>query len=416
VPKRPVVWLNAVFLIATPLLALVLVPWSIATFGLGWQEVLAAVVLWWGTGLGITAGYHRLFSHRTYKASSPVRWMWALLGGAAWQNSVITWCAGHRYHHRDVDTDGDPYSIQQGFFYAHMGWVMIQGPRHDALDNVQDLWDDPVCRFQHEHYLALSTAFNLGVPLLLGLAVGRVWPMLIVAGLLRVVLVHHFTFFINSAAHTWGTQPWSTRDSSRDSWLLSLLTFGEGFHNYHHTFQTDYRNGPRWYHWDPSKWTIWGLSRLGQAADLRRMPDDVVLRRRFQHQRMVLLDRIGETFEDWRERLVEQTHGVIAGRDALAQAMTERSEALQDGMRQRVLDAEARMETALSDLKDARQRWAAAHSLRFELPPEHRAQLEAELRELKRTFRAARASVRASVRHWEALCQEYLVLYEVVPA
>ena len=414
--KPRIVWLNAVFLIATPLLALLLVPWSIATWVLGWQEVLLAVVLWWLTGLGITAGYHRLFSHRSYKASTPVRWLWAVLGGAAWQNSVITWCAGHRYHHRDVDTGGDPYSVRRGFLYAHMGWVMIEGPRHDQLDNVQDLWDDPVCRFQHKHYLALSTAFNVGLPLAVGLAVGRVWPMLIFAGLLRVVLVHHFTFFINSAAHTWGSQPWSTKDSSRDNWILSLLTFGEGFHNYHHTFQTDYRNGPRWYHWDPSKWTIWSLSKLGQAAELRRMPDDVVLRRRFQHQRTQLLDAIGETFEDWRERLLEQTHGVIAGRDAMAQAMSERSEALQDGMRQRVLDAEARMETALSELRDARQRWAAAHSLRFELPVERRAQLEAELRELRRTFRTARSSVRASIRHWEALCQEYRVLYEAAPA
>ncbi|RAL23150.1 acyl-CoA desaturase [Lujinxingia litoralis] len=258
--------------------------------------------LWILSGLGITAGYHRMFSHRAWWAAKPVRVALLIFGAAAWQNSVIAWSAGHRYHHRDVDTDDDPYTITRGFWYAHMLWVIIKGNRHDDFDNVPDLWKDPLCAWQHKHYNAISIAFNLGVPLLLGVLTGNILGMLLWAGLLRIVFVHHATFFINSLAHMWGSRPWTQEHSARDNAVLAFFTFGEGYHNFHHTFPGDYRNGVRWWQFDPTKWLIWTLDRVGLATNLKRSSFDRRLRRRWSH----LHERYQEQRVHWEEQLQAQ--------------------------------------------------------------------------------------------------------------
>jgi stearoyl-CoA desaturase (delta-9 desaturase) len=136
----------------------------------------------------------------------------------------------------------------------------------------RDLERDPLVRYQHRYYLPLALAMNVGLPLLLGWANGDILGMLLLAGVLRLVISHHVTFFINSLAHIWGSQPYTDDNTARDNAVVALLTYGEGYHNFHHMFAHDYRNGVRWWQWDPSKWFITTMRWLGLATNLKRIP------------------------------------------------------------------------------------------------------------------------------------------------
>ena len=388
--KRQLVWFNIAFLTITPILSAILVPWWAMTRGIEAYHIAATIGLWILAGMGITAGYHRLFSHRAWAAPEPIRWIAAICGGAAWQGSAIRWSAGHRFHHRDVDTDTDPYDATRGFFWSHVGWICVEGPRHNQLDNVPDLWEDRVCRFQHEHYMSLSLAFNLGVPFLLGLLVGDVAGMMLFGFLLRVVLVHHFTFFINSLAHIWGKQPYSRANTSRDNWLISLFTFGEGYHNYHHSFPADYRNGPRWFNFDPSKWLIWTLSKLGLANKLKRMPMETVLRRRLQEGQ--------GAFGEWLEGL----EGRLA-------AGCERTRELYRSAQDHVGQATERLEASLEELKQAHTEWQQAREAKRSERP-----AKTELRNLRRAAHEATERVRVAMAEWENRLREQMA--QAIPA
>ncbi len=226
-------------------------------------------------GFSITAGYHRLWSHKTYEAAPALRYFWAFWGACSIQNTILIWSSGHRRHHRHVDSvEKDPYSIRRGFWFAHMGW-MVRNYESSRIDftNVADLQRDPVVMFQHRHYAALVIVSNLVLPPLLGLLNGDVIGMFLLAGVLRLVISHHVTFFINSLCHLWGRQPYTDTNTARDNPLLALVTYGEGYHNFHHCFQTDYRNGVRWWQFDPTKWLINVCVVLGLARNLRRVPD-----------------------------------------------------------------------------------------------------------------------------------------------
>ena len=264
--------MNALFLILTPLGALILAPYYAWSFGFTLYEWGWFAFFMVATGMSITAGYHRLWSHKSYKAHFLIRVFYAVWGACSCQNSILKWSSDHRSHHRFVD-DGvkDPYAASNGFWYSHIGWVFRDYPRQVAnFENVKDLMRDPVVRWQHKYYIPLVILTNAGIPLLLGWMHGRLFGTLILAFFLRVTLNHHFTFFINSLAHYWGRRPYSDANSSRDNALLAYVCYGEGYHNYHHTFQHDYRNGIRWWHFDPSKWVIRMFSWLGLTHDLKR--------------------------------------------------------------------------------------------------------------------------------------------------
>jgi stearoyl-CoA desaturase (delta-9 desaturase) len=275
-PERPgLIRINVVIFVALPLLALILVPlWGFyhGYSGAQWLWALAFLYL---NGLAITGGYHRLWSHRAYEAHPALRVWFALWGAGALQNSILVWASDHRRHHRHVDDDAkDPYSAGRGLWFSHMGWMLRYYPTNaEDFSNAADLERDPVVRWQHEHYVALTTLMNVGLPLLLGLALGDVVGTLLLVGLARLVLNHHVTFFINSLAHYWGSRPYTDENSARDNGVLAFLTYGEGYHNFHHIFQHDYRNGIRWYQWDPTKWMIALCARLGLASSLKRVPD-----------------------------------------------------------------------------------------------------------------------------------------------
>ena len=278
----PVNWPVTAVLGLTFLAAITVVPWYGIVHGYdawAWTFFGIFTVL---NGIGIGSGYHRLWSHRTYEAHPALKWLLAVMGGMALQNSIIVWSARHRVHHRDVDdNDRDPYSIGRGFWFAHIGWMLRDYPSGDVdYSIVKDLQRDPVAAWQHRWYWTLVWTTNLGLPLFLGWLTGDMLGMLLLAGVLRLVLSHHVTFFINSLAHIWGRQPYTDENSARDQHFLALITYGEGYHNYHHLFQNDYRCGIRWWHLDINKWFISTCALLGLVRNRKRAPTFKVLRAR----------------------------------------------------------------------------------------------------------------------------------------
>jgi stearoyl-CoA desaturase (delta-9 desaturase) len=299
-PKRPINWLNMVFILGTLLVALVGTPWYLIKVGLGWPEAATFVVIWLLVGLSVTAGYHRLFSHKTFQAAWPVRLFFLVFGAGALENSVLNWSADHRIHHAHVDHDRDPYNITKGFWWAHMGWIFFKNepiPR----SVVRDLEEDPLVRWQAKYYALIGLSVALGIPLIVGLLTGRVLGCLLIGGVLRIVVSHHGTFFINSLCHMVGSRPYSQEHSARDSPIMAVLAFGEGYHNYHHSFPFDYRNGVKVWQFDPAKWMIWTLSRLGLARDLRRAPEAAVLKAKVEVQFNHAKERLQQVVHDFRE-------------------------------------------------------------------------------------------------------------------
>ena len=273
--KPPIIWTNVLFFTVTFIAALVLVPWYGITYGFSFANWMAFVGCMFFAGLSITAGYHRLWAHKTYDAHPAIQFIFAIGGAFAIQNSALHWSSDHRIHHGQVDDPiKDPYAATNGFWYSHIGWMLrdYQGDNYSNYDNCRDLQKNKIVMWQHKHYLLLTLLSNIGLPLLLGLMFGDIWGMLILAGVLRLVLSQHFTFFINSVAHIWGTRPYTESNTARDNGLLALFTYGEGYHNYHHIFASDYRNGIRWWHYDPTKWMIKSLSYIGLTSKLKTTP------------------------------------------------------------------------------------------------------------------------------------------------
>lgn len=270
----PVDWLPAVVLTGTFAAALLLVPLYGVTVGYSTASWVWFAIFLAASGLSITAGYHRLWAHRTYEAHWTVRVFFMLFGAMAIQNSILVWSAGHRPHHRFVDDEqADPYSARRGLWYSHIGWMLRHYPAAiPDFKQVKDLQRDSVVMFQHDHYVAIVLVMNVALPAVVGWLSGDLWGTVLLAGLLRLVINHHLTFFINSLAHRWGRQPYEDGNTSRDHPLLALLTYGEGYHNFHHRFAHDYRNGIRWWQWDPTKWLIRALSCVGLAHRLRTTP------------------------------------------------------------------------------------------------------------------------------------------------
>lgn len=275
IPFDKVNWPTSSFLIGTLLLSLTAVPVYLWHFGLDWFQVALFFVMFWACGFSITLGYHRLFSHLAFQAHPLVRFFTLIFGAGAFENSALLWACEHRTHHKHVDHDDDPYDISKGLFHAHIGWLLFKLKPFPPFDNVADLQKDKAVMWQHRHIHVIGVSVAFVLPALLGYAWGGWLSALgafLIAGVLRVVVLQHCTFFINSLCHYLGKRPYSSRCSARDSWLMALFTFGEGYHNYHHEFQHDYRNGVKPWQFDPTKWIIWTLSKLGLADKLRRVP------------------------------------------------------------------------------------------------------------------------------------------------
>ncbi len=271
-------WTTTLFLFLTPLAAVIFIPLYLFEEGWHWSLFFIFATLWAVTEVSITAGYHRFLSHRSYTASPLMKVFYLLFGAGAFQASALKWGSDHRRHHRFVDTEKDPYNIQNGFWYAHMGWLLIKDEEQYKNVFAPDLENDRLVYLQHKYYVPIAIIMGFGLPTFLGFLVGMPWGGFIFGGILRVVVAHHCTFFINSLCHTLGKQPYSDVHSARDSVVMALLTFGEGYHNFHHEFQVDYRNGVRWYQWDPTKWFIQSCALFGQATKLKTVSREAIVR------------------------------------------------------------------------------------------------------------------------------------------
>ncbi|EPX72095.1 acyl-coA desaturase [Schizosaccharomyces octosporus yFS286] len=286
-------WLHLILLFTFPAVGI----YGICTTPLHTKTLLFSIVYYFYSGLGITGGYHRLWAHRSYKAKKPLQYFFAAGGAAAFEGSIRWWARDHRAHHRYTDTDKDPYNVKKGFWYAHVGWMIIlQNPRRIGRTDISDLNTDKLVVFNHRHFLPFATIMAFVVPsLICGYFWGDYRGGYFYAGVCRLVFVHHATFCVNSLAHMLGGQPFDDTNSARNHYITALVTLGEGNHNYHHAFPNDYRNGLRWYEYDPTKAFIWACSLVGLAYDLNTFPQNEIEKSLVQ-QRQKVLDR-------WRARL-----------------------------------------------------------------------------------------------------------------
>ena len=346
-------WLNSIFLFATPVFALIGIVLHLIYFGPpGLLELIVFVGLYFACGLSITVGYHRLFSHRSHNAKWPLVLFYSIFGAGSFQNSIIEWCSDHRRHHKMTDTEDDPYSASKGFWYSHIGWILLEEENFtNDFSNVKDLQRSKIVMWQHRNVFLIGALSGLILPAVIGFAIGGlsgavgcfVW-----AGLARVVFVHHGTFLINSAAHIWGTQPYSEENSSRDSFWLAFLTFGEGYHNFHHTFQADYRNGHKWYHMDPSKWWIQSFKYLGLNSDLKSTP-----------KHSIEIAKVNMRFKKRADRLQRRNVNIHRFEDRLTKCkenlrakMYEIQKAKRD-IKKMAKDSKIAMKNKISELKDS---------------------------------------------------------------
>jgi fatty-acid desaturase len=236
-----------------------------ALFVFSWRNFLVAVFLYWvATGLGISLGYHRLHTHRSYRAPRLLEYFFAICGSLTLEGGPITWVATHRIHHQKSDHEGDPHSPRDGMWWAHVGWILF-GESLDRLTGIvskyaPDLGKDRFYVWLNKyHWVPL-----VGLAALL-LAIGG-WPMFLWGICVRIVFGLHATWLVNSATHMWGGRRFATRDDSRNNWWVALLTFGEGWHNNHHAHPTSARHGLAWYEFDPSWITLKILKLFGVAT------------------------------------------------------------------------------------------------------------------------------------------------------
>jgi fatty-acid desaturase len=255
-------WVTAGFMVAFHVLAVV------ALWFFSWQNLVVALALhWMAVGLGISLGYHRLHTHRGFKTSRTFEYFLAICGTLTLEGGPIFWVATHRKHHQLSDQDGDPHSPREGGFWAHMGWILFGDTHHNNTELMgryaPDLNRDQFYRWLNSyHWVPLTT---LGLILL---AAGG-WSMVLWGIFLRVVVGLHGTWLVNSATHMWGTRRFETRDDSRNSWWVALLTFGEGWHNNHHAHPVSARHGLAWYEFDISWITLKFFNALGVVSDLK---------------------------------------------------------------------------------------------------------------------------------------------------
>jgi stearoyl-CoA desaturase (delta-9 desaturase) len=268
-----------------PFAALFLVGWQVWNEALGWSDIAVFVICYMLTGFGVTIGFHRHLTHRAFKAKPWVRGTLAILGSAAIEGPVISWVADHRKHHAFSDQEGDPHSPHvdhgvglkgalRGLLHAHVGWLFIHTHRGNKERYAPDLMKDPLIRWLDRTFVLWVVA-GLVVPFILGGLIGGSWHTaltgLLWGGAVRMLVVHHVTYSINSLCHFFGRQAFDTGDESRNLAWLAPFTFGEAWHNNHHAFPTSFEHGMRRWQFDPSRYVIRGLEKMGLVWDVVRI-------------------------------------------------------------------------------------------------------------------------------------------------
>jgi len=274
--------------VTVPFLGLVAAIVLLWGWGFSWVHLGLLLGMYLFTALGVTVGYHRLFTHRSFETTRPVKFALAVMGSMAVEGPVLKWVAMHRRHHQHSDGTDDPHSphhrgeglrgLVAGAWHAHVGWVFDRDP-DDLLRYVGDLAPDRVLRSVSRTWM-LWSAFGLLLPAALGGLLTGSWTGALLGfiwgGLARVFLVHHVTWSINSVCHLWGSRPFRSHDESRNNPVFGFIGLGEGWHNNHHAFPTSARHGLRWWEFDASYWVIRGLEVVGLAWKVKVPATDVV--------------------------------------------------------------------------------------------------------------------------------------------
>jgi stearoyl-CoA desaturase (delta-9 desaturase) len=361
--KPKIVWRNILFFLFTALVALIGCPIYAIHHGVSAPIIGLTLFYLAATGMGITVGYHRFFAHATYKAHPIVKNLLLFFGAAAFEQSALEWSSQHRDHHRYVDTDRDPYDIKKGFFYAHMGWLMFW-EHHVDYSNAHDLAKDPVVQHQHKHYIFWALTAGVITPVVVGWMMGDALGAFLFAVCMRITFVYQSTFCINSVCHLFGTSTYDAESSAKDNWVNALVTYGEGYHNFHHRFPSDYRNGIRWYHWDPSKWFIAFLAKLGLAWELKTVSDFRIMAARLQSENI----KVTRALEALKQKTAEQARiqAVWTGRYELVRRhLTEwqsQFESYQGLLCEKMHESSHELQKAArKKMKEARRQFKAAH-------------------------------------------------------
>lgn len=277
VPER----IATLLAVVVPFLAIVIAFYGFWGWGLSWTEVGILAVMYTVTALGVTIGYHRLFTHRSFQTYRILEVLLAVMGSMAVQGPLIEWVATHRRHHQHSDSAEDPHSphrhgegffaVLAGWWHAHVGWLFRSEPV-DLHRYARDIRTNAVLNYVSRLFV-VWVSLGLGVPALIGGLITGTWFGALLGflwgGLVRVFLVHHVTWSINSVCHLWGTRPFETRDESRNNAICGVLAFGEGWHNNHHAFPTSARHGLRWWQLDMSYLIIRAMQSLGLAWRVR---------------------------------------------------------------------------------------------------------------------------------------------------
>ncbi|MBI1882659.1 MAG: fatty acid desaturase [Chlamydiae bacterium] len=283
-PERGMQWGIFLFMVVSAALAVIGMPLYIFSHGISRFDLLLFFFYVAATGLSVTMGYHRLFAHVSYKVPSFVKFLFLFFGAGAFEQSALKWASQHRSHHLYPDTKRDPYSMKQGFWHAHIGWLIFwKQPK--VYENVKDLQKNKIIMNQHQYYGVWALVSGILVPWTLGIMAGHGWSTFFTAVCFRIFFVQQATFCINSLCHWIGKATYDPEVNAKDHGLVALVTLGEGYHSFHHRFPGDYRNGIRWYHWDPSKWLISLMGFFKMAKDLTRIPPERILRARLHAEK-----------------------------------------------------------------------------------------------------------------------------------
>lgn len=243
-----------------------------------WPDLAILLTMYALVAFGVTVGYHRMLTHRSFRPNPVVKCLLLILGSMSVEGPALQWAATHIKHHALSDREGDPHSPVDGFFHAHIGWMFGDG-EGDPNRYAPHLVKDKLVVFVSRTFL-IWAILGLVIPFLLGGWTGLLW-----GGLVRIFLTHHVTWSVNSVCHTFGKRAYETTDRSRNEWLVGLLGFGEGWHNNHHAFPRSAFHGLRWWQFDLSGYLIWGLERVGLAHEVYRVPQALQARRATRQMR-----------------------------------------------------------------------------------------------------------------------------------
>ncbi|MBI4090775.1 MAG: fatty acid desaturase [Candidatus Komeilibacteria bacterium] len=347
------------FIIGYQAILLVALPFYLYYTPPHYPVVLASIVLFVLTSFGVGV-YHRHYSHLGYKLNRWIEPLFLFFGTAAFQGSVIMWAHDHRKHHRFIDTDEDPYTVSKGFWHAHMLWLLEKSRPRELERYVPDLLKRKLLVFQDKHYLALSIAINTLLCIAVGAIVNDYLGAFVLAWWGRIFVSHHVTWFINSLAHYWGERTYSKELSAVDNFILAFFTSGEGYHNYHHTFPADYRNGVRWYHFDPNKWLVWALSKLGLAKGLLRHTEYTIQQKLLLADQKLFLTTLATQPLTRKQELEARLHTLYVS----LQEKMERMKTLRDERRAAFKARRKKLSYALREIKrTARKEWRQWHKL-----------------------------------------------------